>query len=69
MEYSECDEVADGMDLSPEALAIKSYDDAIRHVCAEMPDESSTVIGNVAEAFYNRVRAARNSLIAQYRGL
>ena len=47
---TECDEVADSM--APTAPQFSSFDEAARFVRCQMPDETATVIDNVAESLW-----------------
>lgn len=54
MDYSECDEIADNMQAPRDA---KSFDDVLRYVRSQMIDESETIICNVAESLWRRVKS------------
>jgi hypothetical protein len=49
-EHAECDEVAENMDIYP-----VTFDEALALVRVRMPDESSTIMSNTAEALLGRV--------------
>jgi hypothetical protein len=51
---TECDEVADNFLLPPRRL---TFDEALAIVRAQMPDESETVLSNIAERLRVRSRA------------
>ncbi len=53
---SECDEVADNFPPPPRRL---TFDEALAIVRAQMPDESETILSNVAERLRGRSRAER----------
>jgi hypothetical protein len=53
---TECDEVADNMPLPPKPL---SFDEALAIVRETMPDESATIISNVAYSLMQRSKALR----------
>jgi hypothetical protein len=63
---TECEEVACGMALP---IAAGSFDDVLRHVTAEMPDESMTVRDNVAYALWQRLRAQERTADARLRAI
>ena len=54
--YTECDEVADNMPLPPKQL---TFDEALAIVREAMPDESATIISNVAYSLMQRSKALR----------
>ena len=49
--YTECDEVADNMPLPDKKL---TFDEALEIVREAMPDETATIIGNVAYSLMQR---------------
>ena len=51
---TECDEVADNFPLPPRRL---TFDEALAIVRAQMPDESETILSNIAERLRDRSRA------------
>jgi hypothetical protein len=51
---TECDEVADNFPLPPRRL---TFDEALAIVRAHMPDESETILSNIAERLRDRSRA------------
>ena len=53
---TECDEVADNMPLPPKPLA---FDEALAIVREAMPDESATIISNVAYSLMQRSKVLR----------
>ena len=52
---TECDEVADNFPLPPRRL---TFDEALAIVRAQMPDESETILSNIAERLRDRSRHA-----------
>jgi hypothetical protein len=50
--YRESDELADNM----KPPHFSSFDEAVRHVRSQMPDETAPVICNVAERLWRRQR-------------
>jgi hypothetical protein len=54
MARTECDEVADNMPLPAKRL---TFDEALAIVREAMPDETATVIGNVAYSLMQRSMA------------
>lgn len=55
--FSECDEVAEGFSTD----GIKTFDDALRVVRAQMGDQGHTVICNTADALFTRALVARGT--------
>lgn len=64
-DWTECDEVAANIPLLP---AGTTMDECLAIVRRQMPEESNTVLANVAEALWHRLRgqgsdAAWNSIV------